>query len=244
MVSFLWALSESLWRLNEWASGWKGVFSCSCFVFSPCEVKDLCELDGGLCNIVTTNCTSESGRFKCTCLPEYVIDGFSSFSCSGSDHQMSSTDCIDNTHILIIITFIFAACPSGFKAENGKCSKWVCACFYFVDAGLGNLDRVIRPPQSIRDSFKLCRAVTETFCWLFQMFVWTGGLQLQRRWVTVANATAATVGFAPLHAFAGVFAGSLLSAVVVSVILGTAFLASVILFVVLRWDPVTLLMPI
>lgn len=40
--------------------------------------------------------------------------------------------------------------------------------------------------------------------------------------------TAAAAGVAPLHVFAGVFAGSLLAVVVVSVVLGTALLAFVI----------------
>lgn len=84
-------------------------------------------------------------------------------------------------------------------------------------------------------------AETKTFCLLFQVFVRTVGLQLQRWWVTVSSAAAVTVTVAPLHMFACVFPGGVLAVVVVSVVLGAALLALVISFIVYIswWDPVS-----
>lgn len=135
-VSIVSALSDSLKSFCEWASGWKGVISCSCFVFAPCTEIDPCDLEQPPCNLLTTNCSTQAGFSTCACLSEYVPDPFSIKTCKGNDHQMVpvSTDCMDvtrktthtHTHaVLTIITFVFIACPNGYKAEGGKCVKWV-----------------------------------------------------------------------------------------------------------------------
>uniref|UniRef100_A0A8C9TJH1 Mucin-5AC-like n=1 Tax=Scleropages formosus TaxID=113540 RepID=A0A8C9TJH1_SCLFO len=58
--------------------------------------KDPCSLNPSPCDLMTAQCSfSEDGIVSCTCNPEYVPDEFSSISCT--------------------------ACPSGEKAQDGKC---------------------------------------------------------------------------------------------------------------------------
>lgn len=112
--------------MNEWACGWKGVFSHSCFVFAPHEEKYVCDLDPFPCDGDTTLCSSQRGNALCFCKKGYVTNQFSTVSCKGNGHHTSSVsaDCMDvtgkTTHTFIIIVFYHCSVSKWVLGRGGE----------------------------------------------------------------------------------------------------------------------------